>query len=110
MTLSITPKTTQTEKQHKLAAAAAACTPIKPKTQQTSTSVPSIECHVNPLYDYVTKQQKTQLMSTSVPSMKCHINPSYDYISRQPNQKPTNQYNSDYETIDLIECECKCSK
>ena len=162
-TLSIAPKATSTEKQHK-PVAAAAHNPIKPKTQPMSTSVPSMECHVNPSYDYVTKQQKTQPMSTSVPSMKCHVNPSYDYVtkqqktqpmstsvpsmkchvnpsydyvtkqqktqpmstsvpsmefhvnpsydyvSRQSYQKPTDQYNSDYETIDLIEHECKCSK
>ena len=74
VTLSKVPKTTTTtEKQHKPAAAAAR-TPLKPKTQQ---------------------------MSTSVPPMECHANPSYDYISRQPNQKSTDQYNREYETIYL---------
>ena len=73
MTLSKVPKTTPTKKQHK-PAAAAAHTPLKPKTQQTS---------------------------TLVSSMECHDNPSYDYISRQPNQKSTDQYNREYETIYL---------
>ena len=73
VTLSKVPKTTPAEKQHKLAAAAAR-TPLKPKTQQ---------------------------MSTSVTSMECHVNPSYGYVTRQPNQKSTGQYNREYETIDL---------
>ena len=73
VTLSKVPKTTPAEKQHKLAAAAAR-TPLKPKTQQ---------------------------MSTSVTSMECHVNPSYGYVTRQPNQKSTDQYNREYETIDL---------
>ena len=74
VTLSKVPKRKPTEKQRKPAAAAVAHTPLKPKTQQ---------------------------MSTSVPSMKWDANPSYDYVAKQPNQKSTDQYNREYETIYL---------
>ena len=71
VTLSKVPNRKPTEKKP---AAAAARTPLKPKTQQ---------------------------MSTSVPSMKWDANPSYDYVAKQPNQKSTDQYNREYETIYL---------